>query len=58
MVILAEFDRQQVEIEHQQSFPGITMIEIHQDNIHAKIESKLSATTYLNREINHILKHN
>ena len=57
-VILAEFDRQQVEIEHQKSFPGHTMIEIHQDNIHAKIESKLSAATYLNREIVHTLRQN
>ena len=57
-VILAEFDRQQVEIEHQKSFPGHTMIEIHQDNIHAKIESKLSAATYLNREIVNTLRQN
>ena len=57
-VILAEFDRQQVEIEHQKSFPGHTMIEIHQDNIHAKIESKLSAAAYLNREIVNTLRQN
>ena len=57
-VILAEFDRQQVEIEHQKSFPGHTMIEIHQDNIHAKIKSKLNAATYLNREIVTTLRQN
>ena len=57
-VIIAEFDRQQVEIEHQKSFPGHTMIEIHQDNIYAKIESKLNAATYLNREIVTTLRQN
>ena len=57
-VILAEFDRQHVEIEHQKSFPGNTMIEIHQDNIHAKIESKLSAAMLLNREIVNTLRQN
>ena len=34
-----------MEVEHQKSFTGHTMIEIHQDTIHAKIESKLSAAT-------------
>ena len=58
LVILAEFDRQHVEIEHQKSFPGNTMIEIHQDNIHAKIESKLSAAMLLNREIVNTLRQN
>ena len=57
-VILAEFDRQQVEIEYHKSFPGHTMIGIHQDNIHAKIKSKLSAATYLNREIVNTLRQN
>merc|ERR1712086_775675 len=47
-IILAEFNRQQVEIEYHKSFPGHTMIGIHQDNIHAKIKSKLNAATYLN----------
>ena len=57
-VLLAEFDRQQVEIEQQKSFPGHTTIEMHQENIHAKIESKLSAATYLNREIVNTLRQN
>ena len=48
-----------LQIHYQKAIiPEYTTIEIHQDNIHAKIESKLSATTYLNREINHILRHN
>ena len=57
-VLVAEFDRQQVEIDHQTSFPGHTRIEMHQENMHAKLESKLSAATYLNREIVNTLRQN
>ena len=57
LTILAEFDCQKATIEYQQTMLGDTTFEIQEDNVHAKIESKLCSANY-SRAIIKILKHN